>query len=513
MTDTKPIKALIYCRVSTKNQETDGHGLESQETRCRQYAAAKGYEVQAVFPDTMTGGGDFMKRPGIVALLSFIDAQPGERFVVVFDDLKRASRDTRAFLDLRDAFRLRGVRLECLNFKLGETPEDEFFETIVAAQGQLERKQNSRQVAQKMEARMQSGYWVHRAPVGYRCEKVKGRGRILFADEPFDAIIREAFESYAIGHFQSQSEVKRYLESFPSFPDLKNGKLRRQRVTDILTQPLYAGYICSETYGIHWLKGEHEPLISLATFDKVQERRKSGAMAPKRANIGQDFALRGVVCCADCSVPLRSSWTRGNGGHYAYYLCQTKDCVSYGKSSPRDKIEDDVGVVIKQLQPSKDLITLASAMFHYAWEARRAQAAEILRTGKREVKEIEKQVDGLLKLILAATNTTVISRYEEKIDELERAKRLLTEKLESQAEPKGSFEGKLEPALTFLANPWKLWETGQTAVRRALLKLALEDRIHYCRNEGARTPKIALPFKALGGLTTEGVCFGAADRT
>ncbi|MEM8646936.1 MAG: recombinase family protein, partial [Pseudomonadota bacterium] len=219
MTDTKPIKALIYCRVSTKNQETEGHGLESQETRCRQHAAARGYDVQAVFPDTMTGGGDFMARPGIVALLSFIDAQPGERFIVILDDLKRASRDTRAFLDLRDAFRLRGVRLECLNFKLGETPEDEFFETIVAAQGQLERKQNSRQVAQKMEARMQSGYWVHRAPVGYRYQAVKGRGKILIPNEPFDAIIREAFESYAIGHFQSQSEVKRYFESFPSFPD------------------------------------------------------------------------------------------------------------------------------------------------------------------------------------------------------------------------------------------------------------------------------------------------------
>ncbi|MEM9099509.1 MAG: recombinase zinc beta ribbon domain-containing protein, partial [Pseudomonadota bacterium] len=223
-----------------------------------------------------------------------------------------------------------------------------------------------------------------------------------------------------------------------------------------LTQPLYAGYICSETYGIHWLKGAHEPLISLATFDKVQERRKTGAMAPKRANIGQDFALRGVVCCADCSVPLRSSWTRGNGGHYAYYLCQTKDCVSYGKSIPRDKIEGDVGAVIKQLQPSKDLITLASAMFHYAWEARRAQAAEILCTGKREIKEIEKQVDEFLNLILGATNATVIQRYEEKIDQLERAKRLLTEKLESQAEPQGSFEEKREPVLTFLANPWKL---------------------------------------------------------
>lgn len=141
-------RALIYCRVSSKSQEEDGSGLGSQETRCRQHAQARGYDVVTVFPDTISGGGDFMKRPGMVALLAFLDDQPSDDWVVIFDDVKRLSRDTRAFLDLRDAFRLRGVHVECLNFKLGDTPEDEFIETIIAAQGALERKQNGRQVSQ-----------------------------------------------------------------------------------------------------------------------------------------------------------------------------------------------------------------------------------------------------------------------------------------------------------------------------------------------------------------------------
>ena len=126
---------MIYCRVSSRAQEAEGHGLESQETRCRQHAAASGYDVAAVFPDTITGGGDFMQRPGMVALLSFLDAQPAERFVVIFDDLKRFARDTRFHLDLREAFRLRGAKIECLNFKFDDTPEGEFIETIMAARG------------------------------------------------------------------------------------------------------------------------------------------------------------------------------------------------------------------------------------------------------------------------------------------------------------------------------------------------------------------------------------------
>ncbi|MEL6171736.1 MAG: hypothetical protein AAFR02_06940, partial [Pseudomonadota bacterium] len=62
-----------------------------------------------------------------------------------------------------------------------------------------------------------------------------------------------------------------------------------------------------------WLKAQHEPLVSLDVFDKVQERRNGTAKAPKRKNIGDAFALRGIAVCACCNVPLRSSITKGNG--------------------------------------------------------------------------------------------------------------------------------------------------------------------------------------------------------
>lgn len=339
-------KAVIYCRVSAKSQESEGNGLDSQEHRCRLHADSKNYHTIAVFPDTISGGGDFMKRPGMVALLSFLDAQPEERFVVIFDDLKRFARDTRFHLDLREAFRRRGAQIECLNFKFDESPEGEFIETIMAAQGALERKQNGRQVAQKMKARMQSGYWTHNAPAGYRFEAVKGRGKMLMFDGLLATIVRDAFEGYAMGRFQTQAEVKRFFESFPEFPRNRKGVITQQRVVDILTQPLYTGYICSETYDISWLKGHHEPLITVETFEKVQARRAGVAYAPLRKNVGDDFALRGIAVCADCGVPFRSSWSKGRGKSYAYYLCQTKTCESYGKSIPREKLEDDIGTLV-----------------------------------------------------------------------------------------------------------------------------------------------------------------------
>lgn len=502
-------KALIYCRVSSKGQETDGHGLESQETRCRHYAEAKGYDVLAVFPDTMSGGGSFMKRPGMVALLSFLDAQPDEDFVVIFDDLKRASRDTRAFLDLRDAFRKRGTRVECLNFKFDDSPEGAFIETIIAAQGALEREQNRRQVSQKMKARMQSGYWVHDAPVGYRYQAVTGRGKMLFPDAPLAAIIREAFEGYASGRFATQAEVTRFCAAFPDFPRNRKGEVVQQRIADFLSHPIYTGHICSDHYGIHWLKAQHEPLVSMETFERVQARRKGAAPTPKRAAIGEDFVLRGAVQCASCHTPLRSCWTKGNTRRYPYYLCQTKGCAAYGKSIPRDKIEGEVGEIIKALQPTENLMTLARAMFRHIWQARRAQAQQIMDRGKREIARLEAEITTIFDRIMCASNATIIQRYEDKIEDLERQKARLTETLSQNLEPRGTIEEKLEPAMRFLANPWNLWETESVQARRLVLKLAFSTPLEYCRNEGPRTPKIALPFKLLEQKSKERFCCGA----
>ncbi len=504
--------AVIYCRVSSKSQEEEGHGLESQETRCRQHAEMKGYEVAAVFPDTITGGGDFMKRPGMVALLSFLDAQPKERFVVIFDDLKRFARDTRFHLDLRDAFRKRAAAIECLNFKFDDTPEGEFVETIMAAQGALERKQNGRQVAQKMQARMENGYWIHNAPVGYRFETRKGHGKILVPHETFASIVRNALEGFASGRFQSQAEVKRFLELHADYPHLRNGHLRQQRVTDLLKHPIYTGHICSERYGLNWLKGQHEALISVATFDKVQKRRENAALAPARKNIGDDFALRGFVTCGDCEAPLRSSWSKGEFKHYAYYLCQTKGCPSYGKSIPRDKLEGEFGEIVKTLQPSASLITVVKTMFRDIWDERKRQADDMLAAAKRDIKAADKQIEALLERILGASSPAVISAYETKIGDLEASKARLRDQLDNREVNQANFNETLELSIQFLANPWKLWETGQITLRRMVLRLAFSDRLAYHRNEGARTPKIALPFKALRDIQQGEWCYGAQER-
>lgn len=423
-------KAIIYCRVSSKRQKTEGTGLESQEHRCREYALAKGYQIEAVFPDDISGGGDFMNRPGMVALLAYLDAKPTENYIVIFDDLKRYARDTEFHLKLRREMATRGALRECLNFDFQDTPEGKFIETMLAAQGELEREQNGRQVVQKMKARLEQGFWPFAAPKGYKYGKSEFGGRQLFRDEPIASIITEALEGFASGKFQTRVEVKRFLENQPGYPKNKMGQVHGSRVVEMLGRVIYAGYVESPDWRVSRRKGNHEGLIDLATYKKNQERLKGGAYAPTRKNINMDFPLRGFIACADCSNALCSCWSKGKNKKYPYYLCQTKSCVSYGKSMPRDLVESEFETILKKLEPTTPLLKLTRAMFKNAWQHRFEQAALWREQIKTELRKTEKQIDNFLERIVESNSKAACSAYERKIGELENSKLLMAEKLE-----------------------------------------------------------------------------------
>ncbi|GKY89297.1 recombinase [Sinisalibacter aestuarii] len=497
-------RAVIYCRVSSTKQKTEGSGLEGQEHRCRQYAAAQGYEVEAVFPDDASGGGDFMKRPGMVALLTYLDAQPDKDYVVIFDDLKRFARDTEFHIKLRREFLQRDARIECLNFKLDDTPEGKFVETIFAAQGELEREQNRRQVIQKMKARVEKGYYVFHPPVGYRYAKDRIHGKLLVRDEPVASIIAEALESYASGRLASQSEVMRFFESKPDFPKSSDdGSVRITKVREILERPTYAGYVEAPNWGVSLRKGHHEPLISFATHERVQERLKGNANAPARKDINKDFPLRGFVLCDDCGEPMTSCWSKGRNKPYAYYLCDTRDCVSKRKSIPRADIENGAEAILRSLQPATQLFDLVRAMFIDVWEMRLTEARSARKTLESQIKDIDGQTEALLDRIVEASSPSVIQAYEARIEKLERQKIRLSEHAAQIVPPKGRLEEFIEHALTFLGNPWFLYEKGGFAFKRTVLKLAFAEPLRYSRDGGYRTAKITFPFKVLADFSTQ----------
>lgn len=494
-----PQKAVIYCRVSTTGQDAEGNGLDSQEYRCRQHAEAKGYEVEAVFPDDVSGGGDFMKRKGMVALLAYLDAMPHENYVVIFDDLKRYARDTEFHLSLRREMMARNATRECLNFRFEDTPEGEFNETIAAAANTLERKQNRRQVIQKMRARVEKGYYCFAPVFGYTYKKLEGGGKVLTPNK--DApLIKEALQGFASGRFQTATEVKRFLEGQPSFPKNTAGVVHIQSVFNILNCPLYAGYITIEKWGVHLHKGKHEPLIHFATWQKIQDRLKGNANTPARKDFSEDFPLRGFVTCGCCGHPLTAAWAKGRNALYAYYFCQSKPCPEYRKSIRKEKIEGDFETLLRDLQPAPHVFQIVRAMFKTCWESFRLDAAQRASKAKAERLKLEKKVDKLMERLVSADSETLVTAYEKQIKKLEVQKTRLAEDAASGGKPLAGFENVYRTACAFLANPYKLWLSPVLDHKRVVQRLLFPGRVAYCRNEGYRTAEIAEPIRLLGAF-------------
>lgn len=195
------------------------------------------------------------------------------------------------------------------------------------------------------------------------------------------------------------------------------------------------------------------------------------------------------MTCGDCGKKLRSSWAKGKCKHYAYYLCQTKGCDSYGKSIPRARAEDAFGDVVRTLQPTLGLLQLAEMMFRDAWAARLDQMKDASKSVRRQIAEADKQIVSLLDRIMGATNDAVISADEQKIGVLERDKTRLHDTFIHQAPASKRFAEALELSLRFLSSPWKIWESGNILLRRTLIRSAFAEGFSYHRTEGGERPK------------------------
>ncbi|MEW8026306.1 MAG: recombinase family protein [Candidatus Thiodiazotropha sp.] len=498
-------ECLIYCRVSDTKQKVEGSGLESQEFRCRQYAAQHQYFVEKVFHDDVSGGGDFSKRPGMMALLNYLEKNRHKPYVVIFDDLKRLARDTMFHWQLRHAMKNFGARLECLNYRFDDTPEGEFMETLFAAQGQLERKQIGRQTRQKTKARLEAGYHAFIAPVGYKYTKSKEHGKILVKDEPTASVLTQALESFATGRFQTAREVRCFLESAPEFPKQASGRIGNTRAKEILTNPLYAGMIVYEPWGVSMRKGKHEGLITYETFCRIQDRLAGRTNAPARKDLNLDFPLRGAVAC-ECGNALTAAWSKSHTGkYYPYYVCQNRKCSYKGKSIRRNYLESEFESLLARVTPEKPLMTIAEKMFRRLWD-HRTRSQELRQVClEKEIAEAGRQIDQLLDRIVDAQKASVVQAFEKRIDALEKKRMLLEEKRTRCGQTPRTFDEMYRTAMHLLSNPLKIWKAGRFEDKRAVLRLVFSQRLIWDRKGMYRTPELSLPFRTLEGVFNENV--------
>jgi site-specific DNA recombinase len=497
MEQTHITKAVAYCRVSSQKQVSEGNGLESQRARIEEYAKFRGYQIIEVFKDDMTGS--VAGRPGMKAMLAYL-ASKREPYIVIVDDVTRLARSMATHLTLREKIKKAGGILKSPSLEFGDDSDSQLVEHLLASVSQHQRQKISETTKNRMRGRMLNGYYTYRAPIGYCYHSVSGQGKVLKRDEPYASIIAEIYEGYASGRFQSPSEIMRYLEVHPNWPETRRNHITFERVSELLNRPLYAGMIDAPEHGIHMRPGIHEPLISFATYQAVQEKLHGKPKLIARIDTREDFPLRGFVECADCGKSITSCWSKGRNEKFPYYICQTRGCPSKGKSIRRDTMEGEFAALLKRLRPTPELYQLASELFRDLWNAKMKSSDSSRAHLIAEAARVDRQVTTLVDRIVNADSPTLISAYEERLRALEIQKAEMRERVAECGRPERDFDDMYRTAMEFLENPAELWFSERLEDKRAVLKLAFDTRITYHRDTGYRTPKIAIPFSIFNDL-------------
>lgn len=494
--------ALIYARVSSKKQVASGDGLSSQLTSCMSYAQSMNYEVEGVYTDDLSGSA--RNRAGLEAIFAHMKANSDKRYRIIFDHINRFSRDVYLHGDLRRIVDDLGGILESPNIIYGDDSSSRLVENMSVVVSDYQRVHNKEQTNSRMRSRLTNGYAVFYAPIGYVYKRVPTHsGKVLVREEPVASVVVETLEGYASGYFETAADVLHFCREHPLFPKSRAGKIAHQRIGNMLRNPAYAGLVGSLPWGIPFRVGHHEPLISIETYQCIQDRLSGIGRAPKRRNLEADFPLRGFVMCDDCGTPLTASWSTGKSGRrHPYYLCRKQGCPCYGKSIRRAEIQDEFATLLGRIVAEKNIFVMAARMFEELWRRQQANAALRAKALSEELTRIERQIENHVER-LVATNLPAVSRaLEEKIGKLEKERLLASERVAGAKRLEGTFEARFRTALSFLASPCNLWDSGSLEDRRAVLKLTFPSLLRYKRGDGFRTPDLALPFKVLGHLAS-----------
>lgn len=309
-------KAVIYCRVSTKEQVDEGNSLATQERQCLEYAERQKLVVVEKFIEE----GESAKttnRTELTRMCGYVSDRHNEICAVIVPKIDRLARDSNDYTTLRAYFKKCGVQVMSVGEQIDDSPTGRFIENTFANVAQLDNEIRAERSRNGMvDAATREGRWVWRAPYGYLNSSVDGKPNIV-PDQTSANYVLRAFELVETGMYSVASALKILTEQ--GMVERSGKPFREQSIHKLLRKSVYAGDIAS--FGGNY-PGAFASIVPKQLFDNVQ-LVLSGRVKkmPKYHTERADLPLRGVLLCP-CGKKLTGSFSRGNGGKFGYYFCR-----------------------------------------------------------------------------------------------------------------------------------------------------------------------------------------------
>jgi site-specific DNA recombinase len=422
--------ALIYCRVSRSQQETEGTSLESQESECRNFAETRGYRVVRVTKEVYTGI-ELWDRPQLARDRADIRAKKFNALICLATD--RLSRDPIHLAIIAEECARAGVELLFVTEPMDMSPEGALIRYVRGYAAKIEHEKIRERSMRGKREKYLAGKYVQGGPnlYGYEHDKESGLRKIIDSEV---RIVRQIYEWVAEG--VGSREISRRLNN-SSVPSPSKNKIKY--ITDkvghrwnpttirrLVTEPAYKGetYVCRYRSGrpaskvvlrdrSEWIRlpdNVTPAIISNELWEQANGRLKANKGELSR-NVKHPALLRGFMFCAVCG---RRLYVDSKHPVYGYYRCSSRTYTNAcgSRMTRSSRCEEWVWNLITSILENPDVIRKgrqaleeAAASFHLKSdiEAMMREMDKLQRAEQRllhRLREADDEVANLIELEL-----------------------------------------------------------------------------------------------------------------
>jgi len=294
-----PRIAIMYTRVSSREQEQEGFSLDAQAKLLRAYAKENGFEVVRAFEDVETAKTAGRKQFG--EMVTYLKRNSACRVLLV-------EKTDRLYRNFTDAVTIQELDIEVHFVKENQVlskdakSQVKFMHDIRLAVARNYSENLREEVNKGMYEKASQGTYPARAPFGYRNNKETRRIDVHPENAP---IALRVFELY-VGQRHSLSSLSKHLKNETGV------RISKANLHQMLTNPFYMGQFVwrGRTY-----QGTHTPLINPELFARAQDVLH-GHNRPKYSK--HAIAFRGLLTCAHDNCTVTAELKKGK---YVYYRC------------------------------------------------------------------------------------------------------------------------------------------------------------------------------------------------
>lgn len=497
----------LYIRVSTEEQALRTEGsLESQKHRLSGYVDIKNMQQQnwGVVVEEYIDDGFSAKDTNRPALQSLVrDLKKGRINTVLVTDLSRLSRSIRDFCVLLDFFKETKTQFLSLKEQFDTTTaagEMMLFNMINLAQ--FERRQISERVTLNFHSRAMRGLRNGgSAPLGFSIDPDNKSTFIVNDDEV--PLVEKVFQTYIEERSIYATAAKLREENLP-FKGPSESTWNTQTVKNILHNYSYIGM--KEVNKGNKSKDQKElksyqqyqivpaswpPIIDEATFYTVQnilaDNAKGERQRLKNAK-SRTFLFSGLAVCGECSRAIVGSTGHGRKGGIRYYVhrpLEGKPVTCSVKRYRAEEVEEALeNHLLRVINQAGYLDGVEKSIGESILSDKRTLVVQT-ETSAKTVKQIDKDIKGLVKLQMQTDNMELQKLYSEQLIELHEQRKIEKETLDrcenelsDLIDPK-KFVADLQEGLKRLQ---MAWAKATPKVRKSLLKVVI-DKLIFTQDE------------------------------